>query len=408
MQLSSPDELSSRVTRARIRLALRQPFLASALMRLPIVSVGPMSWCPTMATDGFHIFYNPQWVARLADAEIRGVIAHELMHVLFAHASRRQDRKRDLWNQACDFAINLMLVELGFRLPEGGLVDDSFSGMTSEQIYDELVTRHPEGQGRNQRANDEDHDPSGVLLPVGEDLLDPDDPRTIPLRRSDSPDAEQLRDLVEELRSEAAPRLQGRSGAWFQQECEAADESRIDWRAILRAWLHDRMRSDWSLWPPSKKHLHRGLLLPSVGVEAPGHLVFAVDTSGSMALEELALIYGEVRAFRETFPCSMSVVQADTAIRSVEEYGELDGVEVPQQFQVVGRGGTDFRAVFAWMEERLESSSSSTAALIFATDGAGVFPSEPPRWPVVWLRTSSGVREREFPFGLVVNLMARS
>ncbi|MEN9417938.1 MAG: hypothetical protein RI988_1558 [Pseudomonadota bacterium] len=408
MQLSSPDELSSRVTRARIRLALRQPFLASALMRLPIVSVSSMSWCPTMATDGFHIFYNPVWVARLADAEIRGVIAHELMHVLFAHASRRQDRRRELWNKACDFAINLLLVELGFRLPEGGLVAHTFSGMTSEQIYDELARREPVGQGRSLRRSEDDHDPSGVLLPVGEDLLDPDDPRTLPLRSADTPDSEQLRDLVAELRREAAPRLQGRSGAWFQQECAAADESRIDWRAVLRAWLHDRMRSDWSLWPPSKKHLHRGLLLPSVGVEAPGHLVFAVDTSGSMALKELAMIYAEVRAFRETFPCSLSVVQADTAIKSVEEYGELDGMEIPQQFKVVGRGGTDFRAVFAWMHERLESSAASTAALIFATDGAGTFPAQPAGWPVVWLRTPSGVPEGHFPFGVVVSLGARS
>jgi predicted metal-dependent peptidase len=407
MQPSSPDELKARVTRARIRLALRQPFLASALMRLPIVQVDAMSWCTTMATDGFHIFYNPGWVAKLQDSELRGVLAHELLHVLFSHATRRAARVPKVWNQACDYAINLLLIDVGFRLPKGGLADDRFSGMTSEQIYDDLLKsssqRHGGGSSRAEGDLDE-HDESGVLCPVGADLLDPDDPRTMPLRSSDMPDAEQLRDLAAELRTEASSRLQGRVGAWFQQECDAADSARVDWRAVLRAWLQDRMRCDWSMWPPSKKHIHRGLLLPSVGVEAPGHLVFAVDTSGSMELSVLAQIYGEIAAFRETFPCSLSVIQADTAVKSVVEYGELDGVDIPKHFAVVGRGGTDFRAVFKWMEERLGSSTSASSALVFATDGAGRFPDAPPGWPVIWLRTPNGVPDRAFPFGMVVDL----
>lgn len=407
MQPSSPDELKARVTRARIRLALRQPFLASALMRLPIVQVDEMSWCATMATDGFHIFYNPGWVAKLHDAELRGVLAHELLHVLFSHASRRADRVAEVWNQACDYAINLLLIDVGFRLPKGGLADHRFSGKTSEQIYDDLIknSSHRSAGGSSRGEGDPDeHDDNGVLCPVGRDLLDPDDPRTMPLRSSDAPDAEQLRDLAVELRVEASTRLQGRAGAWFQQECDAADSARVDWRAVLRSWLQDRMRCDWSMWPPSKKHIHRGLLLPSVGVEAPGHLVFAVDTSGSMELSVLAQIYGEIASFRETFPCSLSVVQADTAIKSVVEYGELDGVEIPKHITVVGRGGTDFRAVFEWMEERLGSSASATSAMVFATDGAGRFPDAPPGWPVIWLRTPDGVPDQQFPFGVVVDL----
>jgi predicted metal-dependent peptidase len=404
MQPSSRDELTARVTRARIRLALRQPFLASALMRLPLVQVDSMSWCTTMATDGFHIFYNPGWVAGLQDAELRGVIAHELLHVLFAHSSRRKDREREAWNQACDYAINLLLIDVGFRLPRGGLADQRFSGMTSEQIYEDLIKQSSLRFGAGSSSGDDDNDESGVLCPVGADLLDPDDPRMIPLRSPDMPDAEQLRDLAAELRVEASSRLQGRVGARFSQECDAADSARIDWRSVLRAWLQDRMRSDWSMWPPNKKHIHRGLLLPSIGVEAPGHLVFAVDTSGSMALKQLAQIYAEIAAFRETFPCALSVVQADTDIKSVEEYGELDGVDIPKQFKVVGRGGTDFRAVFAWMEDRISGSASASSALVFATDGAGRFPDVPPSWPVIWLRTPDGVPDREFPFGVVVDL----
>jgi predicted metal-dependent peptidase len=66
----------------------------------------------------------------------------------------------------------------------------------------------------------------------------------------------------------------------------------VDWQALLRTWLHDRLRSDWSLWQPSGKHLHRGLVLPSVGTPSLGRLVFAVDTSGSMSDAQIALSLG--------------------------------------------------------------------------------------------------------------------
>ncbi|MFN9910790.1 MAG: DUF2201 family putative metallopeptidase, partial [bacterium] len=48
-------------------------------MRLPVREVTQSSWCTTAATDGYHLFYNPAWVAGLADAELRGLLAHEVL-----------------------------------------------------------------------------------------------------------------------------------------------------------------------------------------------------------------------------------------------------------------------------------------------------------------------------------------
>ena len=40
-----------------------------------------------------------------------------------------------------------------------------------------------------------------------------------------------------------------------------------------------------------------GLYMPSLGIDSPGHIVFAIDTSGSMSSsEELADNLGELRA----------------------------------------------------------------------------------------------------------------
>ena len=402
MQTSLLVDIRSRLLKARIQLSLRQPFLASALMRLPIRDVTGMSWCPTMATDGYHIFFNSDWKKNITDPELRGVIAHELLHVLFNHSARCGSRKADKWNIACDYAINLLLVEQGFLLPAGGLMSREFVGLPAEEIYSRLLDggKKPE-RSRPANALLDDEDVAGVLKEAKGDILAPEDPRVIGVVGNSDLDAQERTDLIATLRSDAKEKLQGNSGAWFRSECNSADSAKIDWRSLLRQWLFDRIRTDWSLWPPSKKHIHRGFIFPSIGVEAPGMLIFAVDTSGSMSNEELASIFSEIRSFRETFPCKLTVLQADTDVKSVVEFEAMDGSEFPRRVEVTGRGGTDFRPVFDWIQN---NATGSPSALVYATDGYGTFPKSETTFPVIWVRTPIALDESKFPFGLVVSL----
>jgi predicted metal-dependent peptidase len=422
LSLEQREQVSQRVLRARIRLALQQPFLASALMRLPLREVESASWCPTAATDGYHIFYNPRWVYTLRDGELRGLLAHEVLHVLFTHSDRRGQRQPWVWNVACDFAINLLLVQRGFKLPKNGLFSEDAKGKTAEQIYKELqqhlhrtgtpigdrdqvrlpgparVRPFPSGLG-NGEAGDEDLPQDGVP-DAGDDLLDPDDPRVRPVRSPDAPDRERMEELRRELRSDALSRLKGDEGALFRRECQADEQRRVDWRSLLRAWLSDRIKGDWCSFPFSKRMIHRGLFMPSPGMQVPGHVVFAIDTSGSMSIEVLGSIAGELRAFREVFPCRLSVVQCDTAIRKVQEFDAMDGYEIPKDLTMHGRGGTDFRPLFEWVRQHADG-----ALVLFATDGHGSFPDNIPSVPVIWLLTPCDAAAREFPFGAVVKLV---
>lgn len=409
------ERVAQRVLRARIRLALAQPFLASALMRLPVREAPDTSWCPTAATDGYHLFYNSAWFARLPSAQIRGVLAHEVLHVLFAHADRRGTREARRWNIACDHAINLLLQEQGFSLPEGGMLDARWRGMTAEQVYGQLPELPAGGRGKRKgtaSANAQDgegedgEDPddcqAGQVPGIGTDLLEPEDPRLRPLRAPDAPDAEQLKELRRELREAAQAALQGKVAGLFKDECAADDARRIDWRAVLRAFLHDRIKGDWQCYPFSKRHLHRGLFMPSPGLSVPGHVVFAIDTSGSMQPEVLAQIHGELCAFRETFPCRLTVLQADARVQSVRTFEAMDGSELPRRMTIHGRGGTDFRPVFEWVARQPDVS-----VVIYATDGWGSFPKRVPEVPVIWMAVGTGVRGGEVPFGHRIYILAR-
>ncbi len=408
VDLSQRVAVGQRLLKARIQLAMQQPFLATALMRLPFRDCAGMSWCPTMATDGYHIFFNPIWTTALTDAELRGVLAHEVLHVLFDHGGRMQDRNDLRWNLACDYAINLLLVEQGFTLPIGGLVSRRFEGLTAEDIYAQMPA---DAKGKSSDLRDSsfgrgaDQEPSGVVPDIGTDLLMSDDPRVRPLRDPDTPDNQQIAELRSSLREDAAAQLHGAAAGYFMQECRASDNVTIDWRSLLRQWLQDRIKSDWSTYPFSKKHIHLGLYMPSMGVESPGHIVFAIDTSGSVSTALIGEIIAELRAFRETFPCRLTVIQADAAVQEVREYEALDGMEVPKVMEILGRGGTDFRPVFDWLDQQWVGAN---AIIIYATDGYGSYPKSDPGWPVIWLLSDDGIAPHMVPFGLKVRLKQSS
>ena len=186
------------------------------------------------------------------------------------------------------------------------------------------------------------------------------------------PDEQEVDEAVEAPRLETlkALRSAGITGGSLESLLQGSKISRIDWRTLLAEWMYDRIRDDWSTWPPSKKHICRGLYLPSPGRPAPIKLVMFVDTSGSMSDESLERIFGEIRTFRETFPTPFVIIQADAGIQSVDEYDAYEDFNF-EKVKIHGRGGTEFISGYNWIEEHFDS---EPVAIIHATDGWGKFP----------------------------------
>ena len=214
----------TRITRARIQLCMRKPYLSTALMRFPLVQADGI--IETICTDGYHIFWSESFIDSLTDAELRGVLAHELMHVITQSADRRQERDKHLWNLATDYAINQVLVSCGFRLPGGALLSPLYRDLSAERIYELLEHKgsdnppplHSGGsQGQNKQRKDsrgrnkqrEDSDEC-VLKDVGEDVLDPNSPEATRLRTLtgiEMPDEQEVDEAVEATRLETLKAL---------------------------------------------------------------------------------------------------------------------------------------------------------------------------------------------------------
>src|SRR6202522_253596 len=144
---------SLRIQKARTSLILDHPFFGSLLFRL---KGRECRLIQTMATDGVSLFYNPDFVETLNTATLAGTLAHEVMHPALNHHVRRSGRDPKLWNQACDYAINPLLVDAGLSLPDGVLLDNRFRGMSAEQIYNLLESEsEAEQDSGNEGADDE-------------------------------------------------------------------------------------------------------------------------------------------------------------------------------------------------------------------------------------------------------------
>jgi predicted metal-dependent peptidase len=402
------------VTTARLRLMLDEPYLASALARLPFIDAGEAAWVPTMATDGYHIFYNRQFAESLTDDEVKFVIAHELLHCVLGHIDRRDRRERLRWNCAIDYATNALLVAAGLSMPAGALFEHSYTGMTAEEIYDAL----PEPltpTGRNMRATPapgggwraidaSGHDES--CAPGGFDgHLPPEDDRIKAHGRScgDMPTAEERRRLRISLAGELKSKLQGTAAGRAVAEVRASTERSVPWEHLLAQFVSGLRRCDYRLYPYHRKHLWRGLYLPTLGAPGPEHLVLAVDTSGSMSDADLGKIAGELDALRAVSECTLTVLQFDAEITSVERHDPCQMTTLEQQ-QFVGRGGTDIRLPFTWLakETRAGRLFPLPDALIVLTDGFGPMPADPPGLPLLWIATPSAIPD--FPYGSTIRL----
>lgn len=139
-------DAQTKMSRAMTRLIVHHPFFGSIGLTL---NVSPSDAVPTMCTDGVSILWSPAFVDRLNLDEVIGVLAHEIMHVVLKHMLRRGNRDPMKWNIAADLAINPILVKGGFTLPEGGLLDHAYDGMSAEAIYERLPqnAEAPAGSG---------------------------------------------------------------------------------------------------------------------------------------------------------------------------------------------------------------------------------------------------------------------
>lgn len=404
--MTENQTIKEKIIRERVQLLLHRPFFGHLTLGLELKELSPAELealppeCRTMATDGRHLFYNPAFVSRLDPKVLQTILAHETMHCALGHLWRKETRKQMKWNYATDYAINLMLKKEGFTIPANCLCEDKFDGMEAEVIYRKLPDKKPKGSlmdshdkwpSDGKKGKDNKDQPQqnngGAEEQKPQNSGSGDQTQQSP-QPSSSSDAEQEKlanDWKDKLiRAATAARMQGKLPGTVDRLIQDMLEPKLDWKVILRDLITSLTRSDFRLFPVSKRHLWRNIYLPSLYGEKL-EIAVGIDTSGSVSAKEFQEFIAEIRGITEQFvDFTLYLFFSDAEIH--DRITLSPNEEWPEEFPKKD-GGTSFIPVINVVSEEYPQ----VAALVYLTDGAGSYPEVPPDYPIIWVLNTDTV-----------------
>lgn len=371
------------IDRAEGRLLMKHIFYASALLACPRIETHHY---PTAATDSLKIYWNPDFFAKLNIEGIIFVLAHEVCHIILKHSLRRGTRLPRMWNHACDYVINRLLIEGNVgKMPTGdeaGLYDKRFDGMSEEKVY-EILKREQEAKG-----NSGDMPGPGGGFGSGDDLL------PLPDEVNDSEGRANLSAQIDQKLMTAAnmARLVGKLPGEMQRIIDELLNPKVPWQDLLRDYMtkktHDE--EDWGKRNRRFQHVY----LPARYNNRMAGMTIIGDSSGSIGREDYAKILTEVKAIVEDVnPEFIRVVWADAAVQS-EELIEPDDVGADIRLNPKGGGGTDMRIPLDYVLEY------DPPVVVLITDGYTPWPEVEPPYPLIVVCTTGAA----CPVGEVVRV----
>lgn len=349
-------------------------------------------YVPTACTNGRDEIYGRAFVKTLPEKELAFVIAHEAGHKMYRHLStwkKLHDEDAGLSNSAMDYVINLMLKDLDpnesiIAMPRltkdvgkhkkgdfMGLVDERFRGMNTKQVYDILKQEKKEGgdgEGEGEGDGFDDHDWDGA------DKLTEEEKKEL------------AREIDQAIRQGlmAHQKHIGKGAGGLDRELEDLLAPKIDWREVLREFVKATCANkDTSSWRRvNRRFLSTGTYMPSMIGEKVGHLVVAIDTSGSIGGPELAEFLSEVQGIaEEVSPEVVDLIYWDGDVAGHEKYEGSGVSNIVSSTKPRGGGGTDPSCVSKYLRDE----NIKPECVIMLSDG--YVPNWGHEWtaPIMWV-----------------------
>ena len=320
---------------------------------------------PTAGTNGRDVWYGREFMAKLNDKQTMFVVLHELSHIAWRHTTTWKhlyDKHKVLANCACDFVINLQLLdqdpngmEIEFPVDADGkrvgLVDEKYRGMDAQQVFDLLVKEHGTGEG------------AGSELGEGQ---------------FDDHDFESAESMTEAEKQELSTRVQqalhqgkqlaGKMGGEVPRDLQGLVEPQVSWQEALRDLVKVICKgsgdSSWRKF--SRKFIGSDIYLPMNINHKVGRILVADDTSGSIGDDMQTLFMTEVMSIcNEVNPEGLELLYWDWNVAGHEFYADGEYGSILDKTKPVGGGGTNPNCVVKYMKDN----NMSPEIVIVLTDG---------------------------------------
>jgi len=405
---ATDQKILDKLVTARIALLLKHPFFGNLATRLKIVNAD--DWCPTAATDGRHFFYNVKFIDSLTPRETEFLFGHEVLHNVFEHMLLRSEgRDPEIWNVACDYAVNQILVDhrIG-EMPKGkkgenkGFQDDKYKDWASEKIYDELMKQVKKnkidlkklgqlldehidwgkGEGNEKNKEGQGQGQGGKPVYTKEEL-------------------KKIKDEIKEAMMSAAQSTgAGNLPGSIQRMISVLTEPKLNWREIIQQQILSTMKSDYTFMKPSRRSWHMDAVLPGMVNVDSIDICLAIDASGSISEQQCRDFLGEISGIMEQYKdFKIHLWSFDTKVFNPKIFTP-DNMDELTEYVIGSGGGTDFDCNWEFMKEE----GIEPKKFIMFTDG----------WPfdswgdkdycdTIFLINNSYERNIQAPFGMTVN-----
>jgi predicted metal-dependent peptidase len=379
-----------------VNLMWDEPFFAAMLRDITKVESTEIPTAGVLAKDGeIKMWWNRRFVAGLETKQVKGLLKHEVYHLVFEHTTTRKKTPHLIHNYATDLAINSLIpVE---ELPEGGLIPGralSLSDTAREKMSPDALARFERisakieslppmmssewyfGELMSDDQFREDMEPAPGNGQGGEGEAKEGVPGTTDDHGGwdEGSMSEAQRELVKGKVKQALKEAVNKcdsSGKWGSVGAEMRGTLRsmcsneVDWRKVLRNFcgMSQRANKSRTMKRINRKYpyIHSGR---KIGHSA--NVAVYVDQSGSVDDDALALLYAELNqlARKVTFTFIPFDSDVDTDNEFVWKRGSKSSLT---RFRC---GGTNFHAV----AEHAEKNKHRFDGYIVMTDGEAADP----------------------------------
>lgn len=437
--MTQPTITIDDIAKVSIQLLIKEPFYGHYLNGVPkeiSQRVGTAA-VALQRKDLIKLIINPDFWRSLTPQTQYGLIKHEILHIVFKHLLRADKfNNKHLFNIAADLVVNQYIA--AEQLPAGGITLAFFAPyvtylqiellpeQTVDYYYQQLsklqqqahqcTGNHVENNdansgdcqessnnsNKNNQQNNDKKSGTGANEPDWQQLSDVLSGEHRDLERHkfwkefrEMTAAEQK--ILEEIvnanlkqavkRVEASGKYRGFLPAGLLQKLDmllAEMQPKFNWKRVLRLFAASSSSTYLknTLRRPSKRYG----TTPGIKVKRRHRLLVAIDTSGSVQIDELRQFFNEIyyiwRQGAEVY-----VVECDVAIHNHYRY-----TGTPPE-NISGRGGTSFNAPVHFGNEEYHPD-----ALIYFTDGHAPAPQFTPRYPVLWVISSNGINAAGWDF----------
>lgn len=357
----------------------------------------------TAYTDGLNKRYGRKFMDALLDEEVRGIVLHENLHIVFRHLLHNRDlfeEDRATANMAADYVVNDVIVNLKdkslCKLPDGALVDPQYHNMNMREVYRLLkknctggggggVSRNPDGSGSVPAPAGSQPSSGNGGGSSGEYQFDEHD-----IQANAPQNAEDAKDM--DVRIDRAIRegalLAGRLGANIPRSIQNLLDPAVRWADELKEFVSSSVKGkDEYTWRKFNRRLvANDIFMPTVENETIGEVIVAIDTSGSIGQEQIDEFASELLGICDAVePEVVRVLWWDTQVHGEQVFrGNYE--QMRTMLKPMGGGGTNVSCV----AHHLNKNKVTAECVIVFTDG---YVENNPTWdissPTLWLVTEN-------------------